>query len=147
MPELTLFHLLTHALFKALLFVCAGTLIHLHTHGQDLRTVRNIAHQIPLTTRAITVARLALCGAPFLAGFYSKDIILEAALSAPTNLVATRLMMTATALTARYSIRLALAVIWRGPTSGPLSYTHDEDSNLPIIALGRGAIVGGGALN
>ena len=75
--SLTLFHLITHALFKALLFLCAGNIIHIHLHAQDLRSVGNLTKQLPLTSSCILIANLSLCGAPFLAGFYSKDIILE----------------------------------------------------------------------
>jgi len=74
---LALFHLITHALFKALLFLTAGNVIHLHLHNQDLRTTGQLINQIPLTARCILIANIALCGLPFLSAFYSKDTILE----------------------------------------------------------------------
>jgi len=74
---LALFHLLTHALFKALLFLCAGTIIHYHQNNQDIRLIGGLSVQLPLTTGILNMANMALCGFPFLAGFYSKDLILE----------------------------------------------------------------------
>ena len=120
-PDLAFFHLITHAIFKALLFICGGTLIHFHHHGQDLRTVGNLANQLPITLSSLTLANLALCGAPFIAGFYSKDAILETTLSAPTNMVILTLFFFATALTAAYSTRLSLAALWSPHADLPIS--------------------------
>lgn len=77
--DLAFFHLLRHALFKALLFICAGVVIHRVGGYQDIRFIGNLVKFIPLTVSYITVSNLALCGFPFIAGFYSKDIILEVA--------------------------------------------------------------------
>lgn len=109
--DLTLFHLLTHALFKALLFVCAGNLIHLHHHSQDLRSMGNLSQQMPLTISCLFIANMALCGAPFLAGFYSKDLILEISLFNPTNIIAIMLFLGATGITAAYSTRLSISAL------------------------------------
>lgn len=111
MPLLALFHLITHALFKALLFLCAGTLIHLHHHSQDLRFIGNLSRQIPSITSALMVSNLALCGTPFLAGFYSKDAILEAALFYPYSFVVVTLFFFATGLTVSYTIRFLIVVV------------------------------------
>jgi len=75
--KITFFHLLTHALFKALLFLCAGSFIHNMINFQDIRLFGNFFNQMPLTSICFNISRLALCGIPFLAGFYSKDLILE----------------------------------------------------------------------
>jgi NADH-ubiquinone oxidoreductase chain 5 len=74
---LALFHLLTHALFKALLFMCAGVIIHTMKDSQDIRFMGNLSFQIPFTSVRLGVSSVALCGIPFLAGFYSRDLILE----------------------------------------------------------------------
>lgn len=105
------FHLITHALFKALLFICAGVLIHLHSHSQDLRFMGNLVLQCPLISSAIMVSNLALCGGPFLAGFYSKDLILEYFLFSPNRVVIIFLFYFATGLTAAYTIRFLLSVV------------------------------------
>lgn len=75
--NLALFHLFTHALFKALLFLCAGNFIHVGGHYQDMRYFGQMSLISPLTSRCLNVANLALCGFPFMAGFYSKDAIIE----------------------------------------------------------------------
>jgi NADH dehydrogenase subunit L (EC 1.6.5.3) len=75
--NLAFFHLLTHALFKALLFMCAGSIIHNLKDCQDIRYMGSIINFMPLTSICFNVSSLSLCGIPFLAGFYSKDLILE----------------------------------------------------------------------
>ena len=148
-PILAFFHLLTHALFKALLFLCAGNIIHIHHHSQDLRFIGNLTIQIPLTSSCLLIANIALCGRPFLAGFYSKDIIIESTLYFSNNFIIITMLIIATALTAAYSIRIIISVIW-GPLSRlPLQYTSDEDTNTttPIINLCLGAISAGAIMN
>lgn len=147
--NLTLFHLLTHALFKALLFVCAGNLIHLHHHSQDLRSIGNLSYQIPLTTSCLFTANMALCGSPFLAGFYSKDLILEISLFNPTNIIAISLFLVATGITAAYSLRLSLSALWSPTNTQPLHPVSDRDSDisLPILFLTFGAISAGSTMN
>nr|QJX65653.1 NADH dehydrogenase subunit 5 [Amorophaga japonica] len=75
--DLSFFHLLTHAMFKALLFMCAGVIIHLMNNIQDIRYMGGISNFLPLTCLCLNISNLSLCGISFLAGFYSKDIILE----------------------------------------------------------------------
>ena len=86
-PILGFFHLLTHALFKALLFICAGSIIHNIINSQDIRSIGGLCTNIPLTTSCFNIANLALCGIPFLAGFYSKDLILEIVLLSHVNIL------------------------------------------------------------
>ena len=76
-PILAYFHLLSHAYFKAILFICAGIVIHNMKDYQDIRKIRMIFNSIPVVYSIIIVANLRLCGLPFLRGFYSKDLILE----------------------------------------------------------------------
>jgi NADH:ubiquinone oxidoreductase subunit 5 (subunit L)/multisubunit Na+/H+ antiporter MnhA subunit len=73
----TFFRLLTHALFKALLFMCAGGVIHSMGDSQDIRFMGWLSIYIPFTSSSLMVSDFALCGTPFLAGFYSRDFILE----------------------------------------------------------------------
>jgi len=75
--ELAYFHLLIHALFKSLLFLCAGVFIHGFRDNQDIRALGSVIEGAPLTTFYFLGCSLALCGFPFLSGFYSKDLILE----------------------------------------------------------------------
>lgn len=104
--KLALFHLLTHALFKALLFICAGSIIHNIKNNQDIRLIGNLVTQIPLTSSCFNLANLALCGMPFLAGFYSKDLILEVVILSNINLFSFFLYFFSTGLTVCYSFRL-----------------------------------------
>ena len=110
-PTVTYFHLLTHASFKALLFICAGALIHFSAYTQDLRKVGNLSSRVPLTISALTAANLALTGIPFFSGFYSKDIILELSLFNPLNALLLSLFLLAALLTASYSIRLMIIIL------------------------------------
>lgn len=75
--ELAFFHLLSHALFKSLLFLCAGVFIHGIGDIQDIRDLGGVSMLVPVTSLYFLGCSLSLCGFPFLAGFYSKDIILE----------------------------------------------------------------------
>jgi len=83
--DLAFFHLLTHALFKALLFMCAGSIIHRVNGYQDIRMMGGIVNFIPIRVSAMNLSNLSLCGFPFLAGFYSKDLLLEIAFSRILN--------------------------------------------------------------
>jgi len=143
------FHLITHALFKALLFVCAGNIIHLHNHNQDLRLIGNLTHQMPLTIACISIANLSLCGAPFLAGFYSKDLILEISLFNPYNIIFVCIFFLATGATAAYSTRFMLSSSWCPRNSSPNHTIFDEDKKIttPIICLTTGAIARGSVIN
>lgn len=85
--KLAFFHLLAHALFKALLFLCAGMIIHSLLNFQDIRWSGGFINQIPLTLMSFNISNMALCGLPFLAGFYSKDQILEFLLIREVNLL------------------------------------------------------------
>nr|YP_010884253.1 NADH dehydrogenase subunit 5 [Epacromius tergestinus]WIW75312.1 NADH dehydrogenase subunit 5 [Epacromius tergestinus] len=103
---LAFFHLLTHALFKALLFMCAGSMIHNLKDSQDIRFMGSIVNFMPLTSVCFNVSSLSLCGMPFLAGFYSKDLILEIVCLSWINSLIFFLYFFSTGLTASYSFRL-----------------------------------------
>nr|YP_010449520.1 NADH dehydrogenase subunit 5 [Anelytra obtusa]UTU96080.1 NADH dehydrogenase subunit 5 [Anelytra obtusa] len=105
-PKLAFFHLLTHALFKALLFMCAGAIIHNMSNCQDIRFMGGLCYQMPLTSMCFHVSNLALCGMPFLAGFYSKDLILEISSLFTLNSISFFLYYFSTGLTVCYSLRL-----------------------------------------
>nr|ARH55033.1 NADH dehydrogenase subunit 5 [Haliplus sibiricus] len=104
--KLAFFHLLTHALFKALLFMCAGSIIHNLKDTQDIRFMGNLMVHMPLTCICMNISNLALCGMPFLAGFYSKDLILEVVSMSFINILIFLLFFISTGLTVCYSFRL-----------------------------------------
>nr|UEP17946.1 NADH dehydrogenase subunit 5 [Sydaphera spengleriana] len=130
MPYLALFHLYTHALFKALLFLCAGMIIHSSSNVQDIRHMGSMAAQNPLTIACLNIANLSLCGAPFLSGFYSKDLILETCLVSPTNLLMVVLIFLATGMTAAYSLRLSFCSLWGSMKN--FSYHSKEENDLYV---------------
>jgi len=135
-PQLAFFHIVTHALFKALLFICAGSFINQHHHSQDYRWIGNLSHQMPVATSCITVANLALCGFPFLAGFYSKDLIIETAINLPSNTIITWIAIYTVGLTTYYSLRFIAGVIWEDPLSTPfINITEHNAITTPIILL------------
>nr|UEV86529.1 NADH dehydrogenase subunit 5 [Periplaneta lateralis] len=103
---LAFFHLLTHALFKALLFMCAGMMIHVMKDSQDIRFMGNLSFQMPLTSTCLCISNFALCGMPFLAGFYSSDLILEMVSLSYMNIFGFFLFYFSTGLTVCYSFRL-----------------------------------------
>nr|UGS80275.1 NADH dehydrogenase subunit 5 [Notolachesilla sp. GRA1sp1LA] len=100
------FHLLSHALFKSLLFMCAGYIIHNMSDCQDIRFMGCILSQSPLLNINFNVSNLSLCGMPFLAGFYSKDLILENILMGNMNLFIIMMYFLATFFTVVYTFRL-----------------------------------------
>lgn len=143
--DLAYFHLLSHALFKALLFICAGVIIHNVKEYQDIRCMGGLVEFIPLTRICMNLANLALCGIPFLAGFYSKDIILEVAFIREINFVSFLLYALATGLTVCYTFRL---IYYRLSGSFNLrGFRIVADSSVvitsPIVGLSTGAIMGG----
>nr|YP_010411437.1 NADH dehydrogenase subunit 5 [Coraebus diminutus]URN73083.1 NADH dehydrogenase subunit 5 [Coraebus diminutus] len=104
--RLAFFHLLTHALFKALLFMCAGNFIHNLGSFQDIRYMGSLSEFLPLTCLMFNFSNMALCGLPFLAGFYSKDLILEALSMGVLNSFMYLVFFISTGLTVSYSVRL-----------------------------------------
>nr|ALO77562.1 NADH deshydrogenase subunit 5 [Dicronychus sp. DIC01] len=104
---LAYFHLLTHALFKALLFMCAGCMIHNLSNCQDIRYMGCLIKLMPITCVFFNICNLALCGLPFLAGFYSKDLILEVFSMSSLNFFIYLVFYLSTGLTLCYSVRLS----------------------------------------
>nr|ARH54371.1 NADH dehydrogenase subunit 5 [Dicronychus cinereus] len=104
---LAYFHLLTHALFKALLFMCAGCMIHNLSNCQDIRYMGCLIKLMPITCVFFNICNLALCGLPFLAGFYSKDLILEVFSMSSLNFFIYLVFYLSTGLTVCYSVRLS----------------------------------------
>jgi NADH-ubiquinone oxidoreductase chain 5 len=147
MPSLAFFHIITHALFKALLFICAGSFINQHLHSQDLRWIGNLTNQIPVATSCISVANLALCGFPFIAGFYSKDLIMESAINITNNIFILYLALFRLGLTSFYSIRFRLVTIWSSNSGAPLINTDEHTKIiipillLAIISISSGRII------
>lgn len=127
LPNLAFFHLLTHAIFKALLFICAGVIIHLINDIQDIRFIGGIRLYVPLTSLCINISNIALCGIPFLAGFYSKDLILELVSFSNLNLLIFFLYYISTGLTIFYTVRLTIYLIVNDFNLIRIYNLYDED--------------------
>nr|YP_009294823.1 NADH dehydrogenase subunit 5 [Parapoynx crisonalis]AMT85320.1 NADH dehydrogenase subunit 5 [Parapoynx crisonalis] len=127
MPDLAFFHLLTHAMFKALLFMCAGVIIHLMNNNQDIRLMGGISLFIPLTSLCLNISNMALCGIPFLAGFYSKDLILEMVSLSNLNFFIFFMYYISTGLTLFYSFRLVMYLMIMDYNLLSIYNLHDED--------------------
>nr|YP_010895178.1 NADH dehydrogenase subunit 5 [Meliscaeva auricollis]WJW73717.1 NADH dehydrogenase subunit 5 [Meliscaeva auricollis] len=147
--KLAFFHLLTHALFKALLFMCAGAIIHNMNNSQDLRLMGGLSLFMPLTSSCFNVANLALCGMPFLAGFYSKDLILEVVSLSMVNLFIYYLFFFSTGLTVCYSLRLVYYSMTGNMNCSSLNVLNDESWVMlkGMLGLMFMSIIGGSMLS
>nr|QPO06710.1 NADH dehydrogenase subunit 5 [Anopheles longipalpis] len=147
--KLAFFHLLTHALFKALLFMCAGSIIHNMKNSQDIRMMGSLSMSMPLTCSCFNVANLALCGMPFLAGFYSKDLILEMVMLSYVNIFVFFLFFFSTGLTVCYSFRLCFYSMTGDFNSSSLHPLNDSGWVMlfSICFLMIMAVIGGSMLS
>ena len=144
-----IFHLFTHGFFKALLFLCAGSVIHAMADEQDMRKMGGIGKLVPLTYVLMWVGSLALAGMPFFAGFYSKDIVIEAAYAAHSGVgeYAFYLGVIAAAFTGFYSWRLIFMTFHGRARAGEAVMIHVHEApkmmNIPNILLAIGAVFSG----
>ena len=143
------FHLMTHAWFKALLFLSAGSVIHAMSEEQDIRKMGGIWRLIPVTFTVMLIGNLALTGIPFFAGYFSKDMILESAYAAGTGVgnYAFILGITAAFLTSFYSWRLTFLTFFGTPRADHHTMEHVHESPLvmtiPLGLLAVGAVFAG----
>jgi NADH-ubiquinone oxidoreductase chain 5 len=136
--NVSLFHLYNHAFFKALLFLSAGSIIHALSNEQDMRKFGGLTQRLPFLYMVITVASLALMGIPFLTGFYSKDVILEAAFvkSDWTSLFAYWFGGVTAVLTAFYSFRLIYLTFWVRTSAVKWAIEHQHPmTNIELFGL------------
>ncbi len=147
--QVAMFHLFTHAFFKALLFLGAGSVIHAMSDEQDIRRMGGLWKKIPVTYAVMWVGSLALAGIPIFAGYYSKDAILEGAIAAGTGLGVFAFACGALAafLTAFYSWRLLILTFHGAPRADAKTMAHVHESPwvmlVPLLLLSVGAITTG----
>jgi NADH-quinone oxidoreductase subunit L len=148
-----IFHLFTHAFFKALLFLGAGSVIHAMHHEQDMRNMGGLAKKIPITWAMMLIGTLALTGVGIphvagFAGFYSKDAIIEGAFAAhtPAN-YAFWVLTFAAFLTSFYSWRLMFMTFHGRTRAEPDTFKHAHESPyvmlVPLFVLAVGAVIAG----
>ena len=143
------FHLYTHAFFKALLFLSAGSVIHAMSDEQDMRNMGGIWRKIPVTYTMMWIGSLALAGMPFFAGYFSKDLVLEVAWAShgPFAGYAFWLGIAAAVMTAFYSWRLLFMTFHGTPRASEEVMSHVHESpyvmTVPLGLLAVGAVVAG----
>ena len=133
--SVALYHMVIHAFFKALLFLCAGSVIHAIGGEQDMRKMGGLAKILPLTYTCMMIGSLALVGFPYLGAFYSKDLVLEAAYTRgmTTGLLAYFLGIFAAFCTSYYSFRLVFLVFWGSPRTQKAGLTGAHEGSWPIL--------------
>nr|UQT69117.1 NADH dehydrogenase subunit 5 [Tomostethus sp. 1 QHW-2022a] len=143
--KLAFFHLLMHALFKALLFMCSGIMIHNFMNFQDIRYMGSVSLQMPLVCMSFNFANLSLCGFPFLAGFYSKDLILEIIFMMNYNIFILILFIISTILTVSYTFRLIYFTMVSNFNMLSINFLNDNswEMNKSLLGLLLMVIFGG----
>ena len=142
------FHVMTHAFFKALLFLGAGSVIHGMSEEQDIRKMGGLKSKMPTTCGTFAIGCLAIAGFPLLSGFFSKDLILEHAFGSPHGSPLLWLIGTLGAgLTAFYMFRLFFVTFWGENRSDPEVARHIHESpqvmTVPLVALAILSLIGG----
>nr|QEJ81546.1 NADH dehydrogenase subunit 5 [Diaphanes sp. FM11] len=126
--NLAFFHLLSHALFKALLFMCAGSMIHNYLNCQDIRLMGSLINIMPLTCSFFNICNFSLCGIPFLSGFYSKDLILEFLSFSSFNLYIYFIFYISIGLTVSYTVRLCYYSMYNNYSFYSFSSLSDQST-------------------
>ena len=138
-----MFHLTTHAFFKALMFLGSGSVIHGCHHEQDIFKMGGLRKKMPVTFYTFTIGVLAIIGMPGLAGFFSKDAILYLAMEKNTAVFA--ILAFTAVLTAFYMVRMWKITFWGEARSDDASHAHESglSMTLPLLLLAALSVAGG----
>lgn len=135
LTNLAFIHLISHAFFKALLFIGVGTIIHATERYQELATITQFSSKLPITTIIVAGAKLSLCGLPFFRGFFSKDLIIERVRSALSpNFLLSILLVLGALLTQLYSLRFVFLVFSR--RAKVIFLTNGAETDLTVLKAG-----------
>nr|YP_010610922.1 NADH dehydrogenase subunit 5 [Anatkina vespertinula]WAP91756.1 NADH dehydrogenase subunit 5 [Anatkina vespertinula] len=135
MVDLSFFHLLTHAMFKSLLFLCSGIFIFYMNDNQDIRMMGSVSSFMPLTTSCFNISNLTLCGIPFLSGFYSKDFLIENMSFFGMNFFLMMLFYFSLGLTACYSFRLFYYTMIMGTKTVSFNFMMEDLSLMKVSIM------------
>jgi NADH-quinone oxidoreductase subunit L len=146
-PGAAIFHLFTHAFFKALLFLGAGSVIHALSDEQDLRRMGGLKNVVPITYWTMVIGTLALTGFPFTAGYFSKDAIIESAFAGSGAVAGYAFVLTVVAalMTAFYSWRL-IFLAFHGTARAPADTMKRAHESPPVMTIPLGVLAAGALL-
>nr|QJX65643.1 NADH dehydrogenase subunit 5 [Hebius optatus] len=133
-PTLAFLHMSIHSFFKALLFLCSGSLIHNLNNEQDVRKMGGLQMTSPMTASFLTIANLSLIGTPFLSGFYSKDVIIETMTNSHTNSWTLTMTLIATIMSASYSTKIILSTLVGHPR---MNSNYNKETKNIVTPLSR----------
>nr|AEP27591.1 NADH dehydrogenase subunit 5 [Kyklioacalles aubei] len=133
--DLAFFHLLIHALFKALLFMCVGVIIHNLKDCQDIRCMGGLIYFLPVTCTCLNISNMALCGIPFLSGFYSKDLIAEVLSMKMMSIFIYIMFYISIGLTVAYSIRLSYFLFFSDFNMMSMNYLFENNNKIMLESM------------
>nr|AKS04386.1 NADH dehydrogenase subunit 5 [Parasagitta elegans] len=149
LKSLCFFHLTTHAMFKAMLFICVGMGIHSVYGTQDFRSFCGFGSVASLPSLCLTIANISLAGLPFMSGFYSKDAILESFYNSESSFLFMLVFLSGVGLTTAYSVKMTFLAIVSGAGGGTSDLGGGGTSwvsKVPLLVLSWGAVCAGGFL-
>nr|YP_008992967.1 NADH dehydrogenase subunit 5 [Leptobelus gazella]AEE89605.1 NADH dehydrogenase subunit 5 [Leptobelus gazella] len=147
--DYSFYHLLTHAMFKSLLFLCSGIYIYYYLDNQDIRFMGGCCSFLPLSTCCFNISNMALCGIPFMSGFYSKDMIIENYVFMGFNYLICFSFYLSLGMTCCYSIRLMYYSLLGSLNFVPINCEKDEFNymGLSVMVMTIMSVVFGCMLN